>query len=236
MMDDITNSVRKRLKEFADEQTRISTQRFSKEAFECYGVKTPVVHQISKEHFKMLKGLPKETLFKSIETLWQSGIHEESIVASNWTYALRKQFLPEDFQRFSHWIANYVHNWASCDTFCNHAVGEFIQMYPKFLTPLKAFTSSKNRWVRRAAAVSLIVPAKKGLFLDTIFDIANALLTDPDDLVQKGYGWMLKVASQAHEQAVFAYVMENKQRMPRTALRYAIEKMPKNLKAQAMAQ
>jgi 3-methyladenine DNA glycosylase AlkD len=53
--------------------------------------------------------------------------------------------------------------------------------------------------------------------------------------VQKGYGWMLKAASQAHQQEVFNYVMRNKAIMPRTSLRYAIEKMPRELKEQAMA-
>ena len=56
-----------------------------------------------------------------------------------------------------------------------------------------------------------------------------------DDLVQKGYGWMLKAASEAHCNEVFDFVMKNKDIMPRTALRYAIEKMPKELKAMAMA-
>jgi len=53
--------------------------------------------------------------------------------------------------------------------------------------------------------------------------------------VQKGYGWMLKAASEAHQQEVFNFVMRNKTRMPRTALRYAIEKMPPELRSQAMA-
>jgi 3-methyladenine DNA glycosylase AlkD len=57
---------------------------------------------------------------------------------------------------------------------------------------------------------------------------------DEDDLVQKGYGWMLKVASQSYEKQVFDYVVKNKGEMPRTALRYAIEKMPSELKTKAM--
>ncbi len=60
------------------------------------------------------------------------------------------------------------------------------------------------------------------------------MLLDNDDLVQKGYGWMLKAASESHQKEVFDYVMKNKARMPRTALRYAIEKMPKDLKVKAM--
>jgi len=54
-------------------------------------------------------------------------------------------------------------------------------------------------------------------------------------LVQKGYGWMLKEASRNNRKEVFDYVMKNKKIMPRTALRYAIEKMPKELKIEAMA-
>jgi 3-methyladenine DNA glycosylase AlkD len=53
-------------------------------------------------------------------------------------------------------------------------------------------------------------------------------------MVQKGYGWMLKAASQSHQKEVFDYVMKYKAIMPRTALRYAIEKMPAQLKAEAM--
>lgn len=89
--------------------------------------------------------------------------------------------------------------------------------------------------MRRAAAVTLILPARKGLFLEDIFAIADTLLEDTDDLVQKGYGWMLKEASKKHLKEVYSYVQKNKKKMPRTALRYAIEKMPKELKKEAMA-
>jgi 3-methyladenine DNA glycosylase AlkD len=107
-------------------------------------------------------------------------------------------------------------------------------MYPEFISRLKDFAHSENRWVKRAAAVSLIIPARKGLFLKDIFEIADILLMDKDDMVQKGYGWMLKAASQAHQHTVFEYVMSKKAVMPRTALRYAIEKMPDDLKKMAM--
>jgi 3-methyladenine DNA glycosylase AlkD len=107
-------------------------------------------------------------------------------------------------------------------------------MYPEYLGKLKIFATSGNRWMRRAAAVSLIVPARKGKFLSDILEISDILLLDKDDLVQKGYGWMLKAASQSNQQAIFEYVMERKVNMPRTALRYAIEKMPVGLKNKAM--
>ena len=166
--------------------------------------------------------------------LWRSGYMEESFVACDWAYSVHKLYEPEDFKVFENWVYKYVGNWASCDTLCNHAVGAFIELYPEYLKSLKIWAGSKNRWTRRASAVSLIIPARRGKFLKDIFEIADILLLDSDDMVQKGYGWMLKAASQAHQREVFSYVMKNKTAMPRTALRYAIEKMPENLKAMAM--
>jgi 3-methyladenine DNA glycosylase AlkD len=66
-------------------------------------------------------------------------------------------------------------------------------------------------------------------------EIADILLLDKDDMVQKGYGWMLKVASNHEPNKVFEYVMRHKREMPRTALRYAIEKLSPDLRKQAMA-
>jgi 3-methyladenine DNA glycosylase AlkD len=155
-------------------------------------------------------------------------------VACNWSYYVRKDYDPGDFKVFEKWIDSYVNNWASCDTLCNHTVGEFLEMYPEYVAGLKKWAKAKNHWLRRAAAVSLIIPAKKGKYLHDILQIADILLGDQEDLVQKGYGWMLKAASQARQKEIFDYVIGKKSIMPRTALRYAIEKMPAELKIKAM--
>jgi len=232
---DIIKKIRQELKQNADEKTKQSGQRFFKEKIRMYGVKTGVVEKIAKTFFKEIKEKNKSEIFDLCEELWQSGYMEESFIACNWSYFIHKDFQPNDFKIFEKWISNYIGNWASCDTFCNHTVGEFITMYPNYLKQLKKWTKSNNKWMRRASAVSLIVPAKRGKFLKDIFEISDILLLDKEDLVQKGYGWMLKVASHTHQKEIFDYVIKNKAVMPRTALRYAIEKMPKTLKVKAMA-
>jgi len=233
-MNDIINEIRKDLIAHADARIRDSSFHFFKEPVKPYGVRTATVTLIAKEHFARLKGIPKSEIFKLCDLLWQSGYLEETFIACQYSHAVRKQYEPADFVILEKWISAYVNNWASCDTLCNHTVGDFIVMYPEFLAKLKEFTYSDNRWMRRAASVSLIVPARKGKFLTDIFEIADLLLTDPDDLVQKGYGWMLKAASQAHQQEVYQYVLSKKAIMPRTALRYAIEKMPPEMRSEAM--
>lgn len=231
---EIIQHLRKALEQYKDENTRVGSQRFFKEEINSLGIKAPLIHKISKEFFKQLKSRSKNEIFTLCEELWKSGILEESLIASNWSYYINKHYQAEDFFVFRKWVENYVNNWASCDTLCNHTIGSCMEMYPENISELLKMTQSDNRWVRRASAVSLIVPARRGKFHDEILEIADSLLTDSDDLVQKGYGWMLKVTSQSDPERIFQYVMKNKSLMPRTSLRYAIEKLPADLRKMAM--
>jgi 3-methyladenine DNA glycosylase AlkD len=228
------SALRRTLQENADERLQSVHRRFFKEPVACYGYRAADVDKIAKTYFAQLKDCSKNDVFALCETLWQSGMMEESHIACRWTEALHTQYEPADFAVFERFVTRYVSNWAACDTLCNHTVGAFVMKYPAFVHELKRWATSTNRWTKRAAAVSLIVPARKGLFLHDIFEIADTLLLDADDLVQKGYGWMLKCAGTAHEQAVFDYVISKKAVMPRTAYRYAIEKMLPARKAAAM--
>lgn len=248
----ITEQVRQALIICIDEKTLATSSRFFKEgeAAKAHGVRMSDVSKIGKESFKQIEKLPKQEIFSLCEELWKSGYLEESVVACIWAESLHKQYEPADFKIFEYWVHNYLTNWADCDTLCNHTIGNFIMMYPEYISELKKWAKSSNRWVKRASAVTLIIPARKGLFLDDVFEIADILLLDQDDLVQKGYGWMLKAASMSestaaskktdpeirkkHLNEVFDYVMKYKSVMPRTALRYAIEKMPAELRVEAM--
>jgi 3-methyladenine DNA glycosylase AlkD len=236
-MEDIIRSIRSELTGKMEDKVRESGYRFFKEEIKIYGLRSADVTKLSKKWYEQIKHLSKVEIFQLCEELWKSGYLEESFIACNWTYSQRKNFEDNDFDTFGRWINSYISNWASCDTFCNHTMGHFIEMFPHRTDDLKRWTQSSNRWVRRASAVSLIIPAKKGNFTAEVFDIASLLLTDGDDMVQKGYGWLLKVTSQAgpgHRQMVFDYVIGHKAVMPRTALRYAIEKMPQEMRKEAM--
>lgn len=232
-MENIIHKVREELRKNIDSKTLETGQHFFKEKIVFYGVTIPKVNKIADHLFQEIMNEPKQIILDYCEQLFQSGYLEETFVASHWSYQLANQFTKDDFFIFQKWINEYINNWASCDTLCNHAVGALVETFPELIDDLIGFTSSENRWVKRAAAVTLIIPARKGLFLEQIFEIADILLLDPDDLVQKGYGWMLKAASQAHQEEVFNYVMKNKGIMPRTSLRYAIEKMPEEMRKRA---
>lgn len=234
MESNVITRIREDLTLNADEKTKASSSRFFKEEVHCYGVKSALVGRIAKDYFKEIESENKKIVFALCEELFRSDYCEEAYIAAEWAYRVREAYTEDDFFTFERWVENYINNWAKCDTLCNHAVGSFIEKFPAYVANLKVWALSDNRWVRRAAAVTLILPARKGNFLSEVFEISDLLLKDRDDLVQKGYGWMLKEASKAHQQEVFDYVMRNKKEMPRTALRYAIEKMPPDLRSRAM--
>lgn len=233
-MEKIVDEIRQALKDNVDQKTLETGQRFFKEEIKLYGVRIPVVNKISKDAYELIKDRAKSEIFSICEELWKSGYSEEFYVACNLSYYINEDYKPEDFDVFDRWLNLYVTNWASCDTLCNHSVGTFVEMYPVYVEKLKEWAKSDNRWLKRAAGVTLIIPARKGLFLKDIFEIADTLLLDKDDMVQKGYGWMLKAASEAYRKEVFQYVLSHKSVMPRTSLRYAIEKMPRDMRAEAM--
>jgi 3-methyladenine DNA glycosylase AlkD len=226
--------VRQALAAAADEKTKAQSGRFFREAVRVYGTKTATVGKIARDAYRKIGALPKSDIFALCADLMASGFCEESWIAADWAYATRDRFEPGDFAVLEGWIDRYIDNWAECDTLCNHTVGSFVTRYPEFIRNLYGWTSSGNRWKKRAAAVTLIVPAKTGMFLDDALSIADRLLTDPDDMVQKGYGWLLKEESRTHRDEIFCYVVKHKSVMPRTALRYAIELMPDNLRRKAM--
>ena len=234
MPEDILSAIRSELQSQADEKTRGGAQRYFKEEAAFYGVKTNLVEKIAREHFPEVKSLAKKAIFALCEDLLRSDFQEEAFIACDWSYRLRPDYDERDFATFERWLTDYVNNWAKCDTLCNHTIGSFVDIYPQYVQNLKLWAHSSNRWLKRGSAVTLIIPAKQGKFLPDIFEIADILLKDNDDLVQKGYGWMLKDASIMHCPEVFDYVMRNKKSMPRTALRYAIERMPPDLKSRAM--
>jgi len=233
-MKQLISKIHQELKANIDTEYKKGEIMFFKEKIKVYGVRTPVVRKIAGKYFLLIKNLDKKKTFTLAESLLESGYSEEATIAFDWVSRLEKQYQKSDFKIFESWLKKYISNWAECDDFCTHAFAEFILQFPEFLPKLNIWARSKNRWLKRASAVILIYPIKKGKqFLNKVFEICNILLEDKDDLVQKGYGWLLKEASNLYQERVFDYVMKNKSKMPRTALRYAIEKIPEEMRKKA---
>jgi 3-methyladenine DNA glycosylase AlkD len=213
---------------------RTNYQRFFKEKLEHpVGIKTPVLRGVSNRVFKSIKSYSKDEILDICDWMLASGKRYMPFVAFEWAGKLERQFERKDFVRFERWLKRYVSRWSSCDHLCD-VIGKLIARFPDLAARRKKWIGSRNMWLRRASAVSLIVPVTRGLLLRDVLKTAEMLLGDKEDLVQKGYGWMLKVAGDHFFQDVYKFVMKHKDGMPRTALRYAIEKWPASKRKLAM--
>jgi len=211
-------------------------QYFFKEPIKALGVRSPDIWKIMRKTFP--KHLSKKDLINECGKLLDQGIYEYSVIAFHWAYLSRDKFDLSDFATFEGWLYKYVDNWGLCDTYAPYVLNHFLTNYPELISNVKEWTKSNNRIVRRASAVIFLRDAlgvKPSLQkISERFLVAKELLDDEEDIVQKGCGWLLKNASKTHLQEVFDFVMKNKHKMKRTALRYAIEKMPKELREKAM--
>lgn len=233
---DVIGNLRSLIKENDRPANLINYQQFHKEKLaRPLGLKAPVLRKISNQLFREIKHRPKKEIISIGHELLEAQERYFIFFAFEWALKIKDQYSAGDFITFSSWLKKYVDNWGSCDHLCIGPIGQVIYQFPDLGTKTAPWGKSKNRWMRRGAAVSLIPAVRKGLLFDQTLKVADLLLTDTDDMVQKGYGWMLKDASIIFRDEVMDFVLKNKNNMPRTALRYAIERMPDNLRKKAMA-
>ena len=157
--------------------------------------------------------------------LWKSGTDEEGNLAIYLYRHFRWQCAGCEFHLFEKWIDRYVSHWGHCDGVAHYLISASLENEPDLGPLLLPWTGSENRWKRRAAAVALVHGARRGRNTALILEVAGRLLEDPDDLVRKGVGWLLKEAYASKPRDVVAFLRARKKKTPRLILRIAAEKM-----------
>ncbi|OCQ23545.1 DNA alkylation repair protein [Pseudoalteromonas luteoviolacea] len=199
-------------------------------------VKTAQIRKISSNTYKLLTDHNIDNVLTYCEQLLSQRDWALSLIAYDWAFRVKRQYTPSTFDVFEHWLFEYVIDWYDCDDFCTHAFGELLAQHNDLIAKTHAWATHPHFTVRRAMAVILIYPIKKMRCpTGAPMQAANLLLNDQHDLVQKGYGWMLKVLSQESLNEVIEYLKSNHQHMPRVAFRYAIEKLDKQTRTALMS-
>ncbi len=216
---------RKRIKEKSNKQQAKSLQWFFKTGAGEYGegdvfagIKMPVQRKIVKE-FKNLN-------YDDIRELVGSKIHEERMIG--FLILLGKYEKGDENEKenvFKFYIRNRkgINNWDLVDISAPKIVGEHLLNRDKKL--LYKFAHSKNLWERRIAILSTFTFIRAGKFENT-FKISDILLNDDQDLIHKAVGWMLRETGKKDLSAEEQFLKQRYKKMPRTMLRYAIEKFP----------
>jgi 3-methyladenine DNA glycosylase AlkD len=139
----------------------------------------------------------------------------------------RRDFTPRLLPIWKRWLAdNHSANWATTDAMCGSLIGPLLVQHPSLAARMRAWSRDRNMWVRRASVVSLIPLARKGAALDILYDNARVLHADAEDLIQKAVGWALREAGKTDMRRLERYLRANGASIPRTTLRYAIERFP----------
>jgi 3-methyladenine DNA glycosylase AlkD len=125
------------------------------------------------------------------------------------------------------WLAGgHAASWAAVDLLAPAVLTPLVERRPALLAELRRWTSARSLWVRRAAAVAVIPLARRGDALDSAYRIALALAPDRHDLIHKATGWMLREAGKTDMARLERFLRTHGRRLPRTTVRYAIERFP----------
>jgi len=139
----------------------------------------------------------------------------------------RRQFTPTLLPTWKRWLAgNRSANWATTDTICGLLIGPLVVGHPQLASQLAQWAGDRNMWVRRASIVGLIPIVRRGGALDILYRTARTLHVDQEDLIQKAVGWALREAGKSDMDRLERYLRDNGPRIPRTTVRYAIERFP----------
>ncbi len=139
----------------------------------------------------------------------------------------RREFTPKLLPVWKRWLADgHAANWATTDAICGYLIGPLITQSAKLAGLMRAWSRHRSMWVRRASAVSLIPSVRAGRSLDVAYAVARTLHADREDLIQKAVGWLLREAGKANPSRLERYLRQNGSAIPRTTLRYAIERWP----------
>ncbi len=189
------------------------------------GIRMLDVFDLAKKYI----GLP----LNEVEKLMESPIHEVRAGAMSILdkkARLKQTNIVEQKEMFELYLRRHdrINNWDLVDLAAQHVLGKYLNDKPK--TILSKLAKSKNIWERRSAIVSTAYFLKSGNIVET-FKIAELLVNDQEDLIQKAVGGWIRQAGKSNELALLDFLDKNASNMPRTMLRTAMEHLDKKKKA-----
>ena len=187
------------------------------------GVPVPIAREIAKRH--------REAPLPAIRELLASPVHETRLTALLiLVLRFEKAESGEERDECARFYIDHVdalNNWDLVDLTCYKILGPWLADR----SLLYEWAHSGRLWRQRVAIVTCMHPVRRGDFADA-FAIADILLDHPHDLIHKAVGWILREAGKRDEEALTAYLLPRYRRMPRTMLRYAIERFPEQKRQQ----
>ncbi len=227
-------AITRRLEALADPAQAAILQRFFKtgpgeyaEGDRFLGIKVPAFRALAREY----RPLPLAEAGRLLRSPWHEA-RALALVILVWQYARADWATRARIHRLYLDHTAHIDNWDLVDGSAEHIVGAHLAGGSRAL--LRRLATSRSIWERRIAVMATFHFIKHGEFGETLA-LARALLDDPHDLIHKAVGWMLREIGKRDREAEEAFLRAHAARMPRTMLRYAIEKFPDSLRRRYLA-
>lgn len=220
----------------ADEGRAAGLQRYFKEPVNSFGIEYRPFKEWKAEFLKRLAG--HWTLRDAVE-FCDTMIEDPHMEARGLGYQVVGAFVegagPELLDDVHRWLEESCGNWGLVDNLAPTVLSPLLRQHRHLVPEVKRWTSSENQWVRRGAAVGFVSLVDDDELRDAAYEVATELLDDKEDLIHKAVGWLLREAGKVDRDRLEAYLLEKGPRLPRTTLRYAIEKFPKEDRKRLLA-
>jgi 3-methyladenine DNA glycosylase AlkD len=217
----------RQLRQRADPGRAASSQRYFKEPVQLYGLDTPTCRSMTRDLLRRVKG--SWTLREAV-AFCRTMVRDPHLEPRGMGFEVVAAFVgeagPELIQQTRRWLEGSCGSWALVDNLAPGVVTPLIDRHPEIIPDIVEWTESESMWVRRGAAVAFVPLARRGRHLDTAYEVARRLLDDPEDLMHKAVGWMLREAGRTDRPRLRRFLRTEGSRMARTTVRYAIEHFP----------
>jgi 3-methyladenine DNA glycosylase AlkD len=231
----IADHIRRVLKDGGSTPHAEGVQWFFKEEIKSRGWYTAELRKVAVRFRRsILKEMGQDFLVRVADDLFSGDVLEEKVFAVFLLQTLTADFEDAEFKLFEGWL-DRISSWADHDGLVHYLIAPMIVAEPKRAAAVFRWAKSRDRWRRRAACVALIQGARKKMFFPEITRLASLLLSDQDDMVQKGLGWLLRETAKFNPRPTVPYLMRIRKRAPRLVLRTACETLPLDTKKRVLA-
>jgi 3-methyladenine DNA glycosylase AlkD len=232
---EVAAQIRRALKTGGSPEHAAGVQWFFKNVIKSHGWYAADLRRASvrfRREVKKERGLA--FLVEVADHLFSGSVLEEKVAAVFLLEKLDPEFSDREFELFESWL-DRVSSWADHDGLVHYLIAPMVASKRERAKAAFRWAKSPNRWRRRAACVALIRGARAKMFFPEIAKLSNSLLSDEDDMVQKGLGWLLRETAKFDAKRTVPYLMKIRRRAPRLVLRTACETLPLATRKQILA-
>ncbi|HET6175502.1 MAG TPA: DNA alkylation repair protein [Candidatus Sulfotelmatobacter sp.] len=222
--------IRRALKDGGSAEHASGVQWFFKEEIKSHGWYTAALRRAVRQCRRdILREHDFDFLVKVADELFSGCVLEENVAAIFLLEKLDARCGDREFRMFEAWL-DRISSWADHDGLVHYLIAPMVAADPSRVKTVFRWAKSKDRWHRRAACVALIQGTRQKKFLPQIKKLSDSLLSDEDDMVQKGLGWLLRETSKYDAKRAVPYLMKIREHAPRLVLRTACETLPPGAK------